>query len=115
MADEFDLRRLSALQEALGQTVPEIVATLVQELESALRAVGAGVDDGDLPAASLAAHAARNSALMIDAAPLLAELDEIEAGAGRGDLASAGAARAGLDASWPALRSALQSAAAKVQ
>jgi HPt (histidine-containing phosphotransfer) domain-containing protein len=109
---ELDLTRLTELQQLLGAGLPEIVATLVRELTTAIDAVGAGLDEGDLSAAALAAHAARNSALMIDAQPLLARLHELESSARGDDLNGARAGYERLRDDWPALRTRLELAAA---
>jgi hypothetical protein len=105
---ELDLRRLAELQERLGAELPEIVATLVEEITRAVSEIEAGIASGDLAGAALAAHAARNSALMLDARPMLDSLSEIESGARSHDV---GLARSGLDgvrAAWPALRRRLE-------
>jgi predicted lipoprotein with Yx(FWY)xxD motif len=111
VAAELDLRRLAELQQSLDQTLPEIVATLVQELDRALAAIGPALAAGDLAAAALAAHAARNSALMIDARPLLAELDALESSARQDDAEGAQHAHERLTRNWPPLRVALHRAA----
>jgi predicted lipoprotein with Yx(FWY)xxD motif len=111
VAAELDLRRLAELQRSLDQTLPEIVATLVQELDRALDAIGPALARGDLAAAALSAHAARNSALMIDARPLLAELDALESSARQHDADGADHARQRLSNNWPPLRAALHRAA----
>jgi hypothetical protein len=108
---EFDLDRLAELQELLGKQLAEIVRTLVHELTVALAAAGAGLDSGDLVAVALAAHAARNSALMIDAQPLLAALSELEMYARNNDLANARLAHHRLLELWPQLRRQLELAA----
>lgn len=113
MASELDLERLSELQQHLGQELPAIVATLVRELDHALAAIDVALRDRDLAAAALAAHAARNSALMIDARGFLAELDEFESDARREDLDRALGTGARLQASWPRLRAQLGRAAEK--
>jgi hypothetical protein len=105
---EFDLERLAELQELLGKKLAEIVRTLVGELTMALAAAGAGLDAGDLVAVALAAHAARNSALMIDAQPLLAALSELEARARAEDLVNARLAHHRLLELWPRLRRQLE-------
>lgn len=112
MADELDLRRLAGLAEQLDSELPQIVETLVEELTRALGAIGAALDDDDLSAAALAAHAARNSALMIDARPLLDCLDALESSARRADPDRAREAQRRLDGTWPPLRAQLQRAAA---
>jgi hypothetical protein len=108
MAAEFDLRRLTQLHEHLGSEIPEIVAILLGELTRAIAEIEAEIEAGDLEAAALAAHAARNSALMLDAKPTLAALREIEAAARTEDLAMAKAAREDLREAWPALRRRLE-------
>jgi Hpt domain-containing protein len=112
MANELDLSRLAGLTELLGSELPQIVETLVEELTRALNAIGGALDDDDLPAAALAAHAARNSALMIDARPLLDCLDGLESSARRADPDGAREAQRRLDETWPPLRAQLHSAAA---
>lgn len=78
--------------------------TLVAELNAAVAAIEAGLAAPDLEAVSLAAHAARNSALMIDAQPLLVRLAELESAARRDDLPGARSAQESLRAAWPPLR-----------
>jgi HPt (histidine-containing phosphotransfer) domain-containing protein len=109
---ELDLRRLRELHRHLGTDVSEIVQTLDDELRRALADIEAALVAGDLPAAARAAHAARNSALMIGAAPLLAQLDELESSARAGDLTAARRAQNRVQEHWPALRSELARAAA---
>jgi hypothetical protein len=111
MADELDLNRLAGLAELLDSELPQIVETLVEELNRALGAIGAALAGDDLPAAALAAHAARNSALMIDARPLLDCLDTLESSARRADPGGAREAQRRLDKAWPPLRSQLHRAA----
>jgi hypothetical protein len=106
---ELDLHRLAELQELLGTELPEIVATLVGELTRAISGIEAGLEAGDLGAVALAAHAARNSALMIDAQPVLGYLEELETSAREGEAAAASGANERLRASWPALRERLES------
>ena len=113
MDAELDLNRLAELQQLLGKRVPEIVATLIEEISAALDAIATALHAGDLDAAALAAHAARNSALMIDAQPLLGPLAELETGARHRDPASARTAHTQVTASWPRLRDHLERAAAE--
>jgi hypothetical protein len=112
MADELDLSRLAELEQLLDSDLPQIVATLVEELDRSLGAVATAVADGDLAAAALAAHAARNSGLMIDARSLLDGLDALESSARRADADGAREAHRRLEATWPPLRAELQRAAA---
>lgn len=111
MAGELDLNRLEQLQRQLGQSIAEIVATLEQELAVALESIATALAAANLSDAALAAHAARNSALMIEARPLLAALDRLEGCARHDDLAGAIAAQSRLLEDWPPLRSELQRAA----
>jgi hypothetical protein len=108
---ELDLRRLAELRETLGEELPGIVATLVQELDGAVARAETSIATGDLAAAALAAHAGRNSALMIGAAPLMEALGALETGAGRGDLADSRDALARVRPCWQALRGQLEHAA----
>lgn len=108
MEVELDLKRLTELQQLLGTELPEIVATLLGELTSALSRIDAGLGAGDLDAVALAAHAARNSALMIDARQILGYLEALEVSARHGEPGAASAANDRLRASWPALRTRLE-------
>jgi hypothetical protein len=74
----LDHRRLDQLEGHLGLSRAEIVATLAAELARAIAGIESALADGDLHRAGLAAHAARNSALMIDAQPLLERLRTLE-------------------------------------
>jgi hypothetical protein len=112
VSSELDLGRLAELQELLGKQLSEIVATLLNELDRAVRDIDAGLAGSDLDAVALAAHAARNSALMIDAQPLLARLGELESCARRLDLTSATAAQQRVTEAWPPLRRSLELAMA---
>jgi hypothetical protein len=107
MAGELDLGRLADLPEALGLELGQIVDTLIQELDRAVAEAGAALDADDLNGAAAAAHAGRNSALMIRAQPVLDALGALEAGASRGDVAAARAALEDVRDSWPALRARL--------
>jgi HPt (histidine-containing phosphotransfer) domain-containing protein len=107
---QLDLTRLTELQRVLGADLPELIAGLVSEIDAAISNLASAVADGDLPSAAHAAHAARNSALMLDAQPLLHALGEIESGARTGDR---GAARGGLErlqSAWPELKRLLEDA-----
>ncbi len=113
MADELDLSRLAGLQQLLDSELPEIVDTLLEELDRSVGAIDGALDNGDLAAAGLAAHAARNSALMIDARPLLAALEALESGARRDDGQATRQAHGRIKEAWPPLRSQLERAAAR--
>jgi Hpt domain len=112
VGDALDLSQLRELQDLLGADVPEIVATLVRELGAAIERIDAAVAAGDLEAAGLAAHSARNSALMIDARPVLDALGEMELCARRVDAAGVRRSQSSLQLHWPALRASLELAAA---
>jgi HPt (histidine-containing phosphotransfer) domain-containing protein len=105
---ELDLQRLTELEQRLGTTLPDIVRTLVTELSNALSEIAAGLESDDLERVAAAAHAARNSALMIDAQPLLTHLAELETSARRGDAPPAAAANEQLLQVWPRLRRQLE-------
>ena len=108
---ELDLTRLGPLGAHLGQPPAAIAAALHAELVGALAAIDAGLDAGDLEAVGRAAHAARNSALMIVARPTLAALDAVEAAVRDDDLRRAHGARDALRGVWPRLARRLVAAA----
>ena len=110
VAGELDLRRLRELAHDLGGELSEVVGALVDELDTALAQIDAALSLGDLDGVSRAAHAARNSALMIDARRLLEELDVVETAARGGDHGAARDGRDRLRARWPALRARLDRA-----
>jgi HPt (histidine-containing phosphotransfer) domain-containing protein len=107
---DFDLRRLHELPELLGSELPVIVATLLTELTRTTDQVREAIGSSDWAAAAEAAHAARNSALMLDAGPLLETLARVELAAANADRAAAETARTQLEQTWPALRSGLEAA-----
>ena len=111
MDSELDLTRLDELQQLLGTERAAIVDTLLTELSTALDDIAGGLAAGDLEAVATAAHAARNSALMIDAQPLLAGLGDLESCARNDELAAALTANRRLRRTWPRLRRRLESAA----
>jgi HPt (histidine-containing phosphotransfer) domain-containing protein len=108
---ELDVTRLSELQELLGTEVPAIVRTLVTEMSAAVAGIDEGLEAGDLTEVAMAAHAGRNSALMIDAQPVLRILKQIETCARNGEPEGAVAARASLRRAWPRLKRQLERAA----
>jgi hypothetical protein len=93
-----DPARLRALADNLGQTPEAIARTLHDELRAARAQIDVGLTGGDLVAVGDGAHAARNSALMVGAQPLLAELRALETSADGGELEAARAARGRADA-----------------
>jgi uncharacterized protein with PIN domain len=112
---ELDLERLAALRHRLGLELEEIVATLLRELSVAVVDIERTLATGELDAAALAAHAARNSALMIDARPMLEALRALEAAARSCDGDAAGAALERLRERWPRLRLRLEQISAPGQ
>ncbi len=108
---ELDLSKLGELEALLGTDRTAIVRTLVTELTAALARIDEGLAGGDLAEVAAAAHAARNSALMIDAQPLLRVLKQLETCARRDEPEAASAARARLAGVWPPLRTKLELAA----
>jgi HPt (histidine-containing phosphotransfer) domain-containing protein len=107
----LDVSRLTELEELLGTDREAIVGTLVTELTTAVARINEGLACGDLEEVAAAAHAARNSALMIDAQPVLRVLKELETCARGNEPAGAAAARARLRRAWPPLRRQLERAA----
>ncbi|HTU28367.1 MAG TPA: hypothetical protein VMF07_03230 [Solirubrobacteraceae bacterium] len=93
-----DPARLQALAENLGQTPQAVARTLHEELRAARAQIDAGLASEDLTAVGDGAHAARNSALMVGAAPLLSELRALETAADSGELRSAREVRGRADA-----------------
>jgi HPt (histidine-containing phosphotransfer) domain-containing protein len=101
---ELDLTKIIELEGVLGAGVPEIIERLVREIDEALASIEAGLADRDLAAAANAAHAARNSALMLDARPVLPTLGEIESGARSGNERATREGLQCLESAWPELR-----------
>lgn len=108
----LDLSRLTELEQSLGTELEAIAQTLVTELSSALTRIAAGLEDGHLDEVAAAAHAARNSALMIDARPMLRELSQVETCARRNEPEAASDAEVRLRALWPRVQRELERAAA---
>jgi HPt (histidine-containing phosphotransfer) domain-containing protein len=110
---DLDLSRLPELQRVLGSSVPAIIGRLMTEIESATSQIDAALLAGDLDAAAHAAHSARNSALMIDARPLLDALGEIESSARTGDREGTGSGLERLRSVWPECQRALEDESAR--
>lgn len=102
-----DPARLHALADALSQTPEAVARTLHDELVTARARIDAGLADGAPEVIGDGAHAARNSALMVGARSLLAELRAIETASDRGNLAAARAARGRVEAGLAHLIAAL--------
>jgi hypothetical protein len=105
---EIDLGGLGALAAQLGQSPAQVAGSLHGELRRAFAQLDAALSAGDIDGAGRAGHAARNSALMLAARPMLAGLRAVDQALGEGDLAGARAARAGLDDHWVAVDAALR-------
>ncbi len=105
---ELDLTRLTEIERVLGNGLPEIIKVLISDIASAVTEIESGCSAGDSQAVALAAHAARNSALMLDAQPMLGSLSTIETAARADDLRAAGENLEQLGSNWTALRSALE-------
>jgi hypothetical protein len=105
---ECDLSGLGALAAQLGESREQVAVTLHGELRRAFAQLDAALSAADTTAAGQAGHAARNSALMLDARPLLAGLRTVDAALGAGDLTGARAARGELDGHWAAVDAALR-------
>jgi hypothetical protein len=108
---DLDVTRIVELEHLLGTDRETIVGTLVTELTTALARIDEGLDACDLAEVAAAAHAARNSALMIDAQPVLRVLKQLETFARNDQADAAIAARARLRRAWPRLRRGLELAA----
>jgi HPt (histidine-containing phosphotransfer) domain-containing protein len=108
---QLDVRRITELQLLLGTDRQAIVETLMTELTTAVARIDEGLESGDLDEVAAAAHAARNSALMIDAQPVLRVLKQLETCARSREPEGAAAASASLRRVWPRLRRQLKRAA----
>jgi hypothetical protein len=108
---DLDVTRLTELEHLLGTDRETIVGTLMTELTTALVRIDEGLDACDLAAVAAAAHAARNSALMVDAQPVLRVLKQLETFARNDQAEAACAAGVRLHRVWPRLRRGLELAA----
>jgi HPt (histidine-containing phosphotransfer) domain-containing protein len=108
---QLDVGRITELEALLGTDREAIVGTLMTGLTTAVAQINEGLASGDLAEVAAAAHAARNSALMIDAQPVLQVLRQLETCARSADTDGAMAARARLRRAWPRLRRQLEQAA----
>jgi hypothetical protein len=110
---ELDPRQVTRLGELLHSEPAQIIGDLYRELTGSVTAIDAGLRSGDLDAVAGAAHAGRNSALLIDARPLLADLEELERCARGDEPQGAAVARERLRTSWGALSTRLEELASK--
>lgn len=93
----LDRSRLEAVAAQLTEPVAQVALTLGTELSAERARLGAGLEHGDLTLVADAVHAARNSALMIDATPTLAGLRELQRAVRAEQLDAAKAAAARLE------------------
>jgi len=107
---QLDLERLTELEGLLGADRAAIVGTLMTELTVQMTRIDQAVESGDLEQVAGAAHSARNSALMIDARPVLVVLRRLESCARDGEAEGAAAACLQLREEWPRLRRELERA-----
>jgi HPt (histidine-containing phosphotransfer) domain-containing protein len=105
---QLDVGRLTELEGLLGADREAIVGTLMTELAAEMGRIDEGLECGDLTGVAAAAHSARNSALMIDAQPVLRVLKQVEGCARNGEADGAAAAAARLRRVWPRLRRELE-------
>jgi hypothetical protein len=113
MKVELSLERLEQMQEVLGSDLQEIVTGVLASLCDAIEETERRMAEADLQAASKAAHAARNDALLVGAKDLLAALTALEEAARGGRAAFARAALATLHEVWPSTRAELTRVAAR--
>lgn len=113
MCPELDLSRLTELQQVLGSALPELITKLVSEVDDAIVEIEAGFAAGDLDRTALAAHAARNSALILGTGPVLKALAEVESGSRAGDRELEKGGLEQLRSAWPPVRRLLEQEAAR--
>jgi HPt (histidine-containing phosphotransfer) domain-containing protein len=107
VSEYYDLSRIAQLEEVMGSPPGAIVASMLGSMAGAIEEIEAALAAGELDRATLAAHSARNDALMVGAQQLLEALNELEAATRRGDAAGAGGALERVRAVWPPTRDAL--------
>ena len=104
MSTYFDPARITQLEEVMGAQAGTMVASMLAGLTRAIERLEAAMSTGDLTPAIQAAHAARNDALMLGAAPLQAALSDVEAAARDGDQLRARDAFERVRTVWPPTR-----------
>jgi HPt (histidine-containing phosphotransfer) domain-containing protein len=110
MSAEFDLERITELEQVMGTDARTIVATMLASMTSAIEEVEAALAAGHLDRVTQAAHRCRNDALMLGAKQLQEALTAIEAATRNHDESRAREALTGLKAVWPATRQQLAEA-----
>lgn len=110
MSAEFDIGRITELQEVMGADAQTIVASMLASMTSAIDEVETALAAGHLDRATQAAHRCRNDALMLGAKQLQEALTAIEAATRDHDESRAREALTRLRAVWPAAREQLAEA-----
>ena len=110
MTADFDLERITELQEVMGADARTILVSMLASMTNAVDEVEAGLAAGDLDRVTQAAHRCRNDALMLGAKQLQEALTAIEAAARDHDGSRAREATSRLRAVWPATREQLAEA-----
>lgn len=110
MSAEFDMGRMTELQEVMGTDARTIVASMLASMTSAIDEVETALAAGHLDRVTQAAHRCRNDALMVGAKPLLEALTAIEAATRDQDESRAREALTRLRAVWPTTRQQLADA-----
>jgi HPt (histidine-containing phosphotransfer) domain-containing protein len=85
----IDLSRIDQLRAVLGEDLNGMLVELRESMEEAAAKIEAGLAGGELADVAMAAHGARNDALMLGARHLLPALEELEQTARRGALSEA--------------------------
>ena len=107
---ELDLERIAKLESILGSDLPEILGSLVASMSARIEQAEQALADGRLQDVTQAAHGCRNDALMVEAQPMLAALNELEDASRGARLDDARAAMQRLGDIWPETRDELQRA-----
>lgn len=110
MSAEFDMGRITELQEVMGTDARTIVASMLTSMTSAIDEVETALAAGHLDRVTQAAHQCRNDALMLGARQLQESLTEIEAATRDHDELRAREALTRLRAVWPTTRQQLAEA-----
>ena len=104
MSAYLDQTRINQLHEIMGAEAHSMIASMLISLADTVERLETVVAAGDLDQAIQAAHAARNDALMLGAAPLQQALRDLEDAARDADEGRAQAMLAHVRAVWPPTR-----------
>jgi HPt (histidine-containing phosphotransfer) domain-containing protein len=96
-----DLNRIDELRSVFGDDLRSMLVELRDNIKQSARQIEAGLVDGRLDEVAMAAHGARNDALMLGARHLLPALEELEQTARRGALSDAQRAAAQVQQKLP--------------